>query len=765
MGITMPVQLRELVERRVPHVAAVYLVGGWGLIQFISFIERFGVAPAWTNLTLFAWALLIPSVFLFTWNHGRPGRDAWTRTTKIGIPINIIVAIAVLTTAFAGTDLGATMHKVTVTDENGEQVERAVPKSSFRKRIALFWFDTQDDSLAWAREGAAVALSMDLLQNVFLDIRTPNYFREKLRQGGAGSGYDVPLSLKRQIAEEMHLPFFVGGTVAHTDAGYVVTTQLYETSGGLVKERTVANADLLVALDELSLLLRQDLELPSLRDTDLKDVPAAELLTTNLEALQAWGAGYGALMRDDWSSADAAMTRATTLDPTFALAHYILSQTRSMRGDAQTAMTHLAKAMQLKHRMPDRLHMLVKIESFLSQRQPDHALSVATMMVEFYPDDVLGHQVSAQLYVFRRELDKAIASLHKVMELDPQQEEVALQIGSLQENKGAFEEALKTYQDYAATNTSDAETLVKAGRVLVLLGRLNDARSTFERALLIDPAKISPKIELGMLERASGNDENGFRQLEQALVSATTPDDSLRVLGTLQLMYEGSGRMREALTTFERRTQISSRNMAPVQVLATQLGALGRMVKGGQRAQAEATLQRIRAQLTPPLDEHWRQGELIIGIEVRDTARIQRSLPIVRRIMESFGIQQMLEPLVIQAEGLVFEVRGDWNGALRSHQRLLEIEPAVMPLHRDIARALRNLGRLDEAQQSVERHLLVSPYSAESNMEAAHIRLARKDTAGARTHLERAAHVLARADAGYAPAAEVKKLMAEIGAR
>src|SRR5688572_20627970 len=153
----MPVQLRELVDRRVPHVAAVYLGGGWGLVQFISFMERFGLAPGWTNVTLFAWALLIPSVFLFTWNHGRPGRDAWTRTTKIGIPVNVMVAVAVLTTAFAGTDLGATMHKVTVTDENGEQVERAVPKSSFRKRIALFWFDAPaDTSIAWTREVATL---------------------------------------------------------------------------------------------------------------------------------------------------------------------------------------------------------------------------------------------------------------------------------------------------------------------------------------------------------------------------------------------------------------------------------------------------------------------------------------------------------------------------------------------------------------------------------------------------------------------------------
>ena len=119
----------------------------------------------------------------------------------------------------------------------------------------------------------------------------------------------------------------------------------------------------------------------------------------------------------------------------------------------------------------------------------------------------------------------------------------------------------------------------------------------------------------------------------------------------------------------------------------------------------------------------------------------------------------------IKSEATVLEVRGDWNGALRWYQNLLVLQPDAVNLNRDIARCLRNLGRFDEAQQAIDRHLAMSPYGAESNIEAARIRIAKNDVAGARTHLERAAHILARADAGYAPAADVKKLMAEIGAR
>jgi hypothetical protein len=68
----MALSFRDLVDRRVPQYLAVYLGAGWGLIEFFSFLEeRFSLSPDWTNIVLFAWAMLIPSVILFTYFHGR----------------------------------------------------------------------------------------------------------------------------------------------------------------------------------------------------------------------------------------------------------------------------------------------------------------------------------------------------------------------------------------------------------------------------------------------------------------------------------------------------------------------------------------------------------------------------------------------------------------------------------------------------------------------------------------------------------------------
>jgi hypothetical protein len=67
----MALSFRDLVDRRVPQYLAVYLGAGWGLVEFFSFLEeRFSLSPDWTNIVLFAWAMLIPergAVHLVPW--------------------------------------------------------------------------------------------------------------------------------------------------------------------------------------------------------------------------------------------------------------------------------------------------------------------------------------------------------------------------------------------------------------------------------------------------------------------------------------------------------------------------------------------------------------------------------------------------------------------------------------------------------------------------------------------------------------------------
>ena len=173
--------MNELMSRRVPHLTALYIGVGWGLVEFVSFVEdRYLISPYWTDISLLLLGLLLPSVVLFTWNHGKPGKDALTRAEKVLIPANLILAAVVVTMLFRGRDLGAVTTTITMEDEEGETVERVVPKSEFRKRLGLFAFDVPDGGdIEWASRSLEIALAQDLQQEdgVFKAARTPSRCR------------------------------------------------------------------------------------------------------------------------------------------------------------------------------------------------------------------------------------------------------------------------------------------------------------------------------------------------------------------------------------------------------------------------------------------------------------------------------------------------------------------------------------------------------------------------------------------------------------
>ena len=85
------------------------------------------------------------------------------------LPVNIILSAALLLFLFHGKDLGSTTQKVSYTDEEGKAVERIIPKSEFRKKVALFYFDNETGDLEknWLQYGMVNALEMDLAQQVF----------------------------------------------------------------------------------------------------------------------------------------------------------------------------------------------------------------------------------------------------------------------------------------------------------------------------------------------------------------------------------------------------------------------------------------------------------------------------------------------------------------------------------------------------------------------------------------------------------------------
>ncbi|MCH7679965.1 hypothetical protein IID10_11495 [candidate division KSB1 bacterium] len=163
----------DLIDRRVPQILGIYLGACWAVVQFVDFlVNRYILSPHLTDVAIVVLISFIPTIMLLAYFHGKPGRDHWTRVEKIGIPFNLVLTALLVFYIFSGQELGAASKMVIIQDEQGNQIEQVIPKSQFRKKVALFFFvnKTGDSKLDWLQYGFVSLLEFDFVQDPFLDM-------------------------------------------------------------------------------------------------------------------------------------------------------------------------------------------------------------------------------------------------------------------------------------------------------------------------------------------------------------------------------------------------------------------------------------------------------------------------------------------------------------------------------------------------------------------------------------------------------------------
>lgn len=759
----------ELFRRRIPQILGAYLIGSWAVLEFADWaVNRYVLSPYLVDFAFALLALMAPSVLLLAWFHGAPGPDNWTRLEKIGIPLNLAVAGIVLFGVFQGRDLGAATTTVVVADEEGNELERVVPKSESRRKVALFPFDnaSADTSLGWLQHGLPLAIYHDLRQDIFFDVQHSAYFAERLREAGYTAGVDVPLSLQREIAQETHRNYFLTGMITQAEGEIVVETSLYDAARGrLVSEGSVSGADPLAMADSLSLQLKRDLEIPAQHVEESTDLPVAELVTASRSAFRDYVEGFRAVVYDgDWERAIRAVNSAREEDPSFAYAHLLAYQVLLLGNRGPEAQEAVKAAVEHDYRLAERDRFSAKAEYYHIVRQDiEKAVAVARMQTELFPDDIEGHHRLAQLFGLQNDRPAAIAEYEKILELDASQYDMLQAIGGLYESMGEFERALDYYSQYVERFPDAERSFRVVGDLYRQLGEHDQARANYERALLIEPGSIESLVALATLERTTGRMQEAEARYDEALEAANTTEQRAAVLEGLTEFHDWRGQVREAIEYRARRNEALQRSTRPpVQTAVERLVSLDLFVRAGEPAAALDSLATIQGSLEPPWDLLGSLGEVVVFSELEDAERLSEAITGLNRMIATLGFEN-LRTLALQAEGRLSELEGDCETGLEKYSAALELNPAQASLHTKIGRCGRKLGRLDEAAASLASTLKVRPADAEALLELALVREEAGDREAALEQVEAALEVWAKADPGFQPAAEARALKRRLG--
>ena len=749
---------------------AIYAGVSWGLVEFTAFAtDEFELLPYWTRMVLVTLLLMLPSVVMLAWFHGKPGkdRDSLARTEKIGIPANVVVCAAVLWGLFGGGEPVSTTTRVTVETEEGDSITRDVIRDEFRKPTALFPFALgpgigEDES--WISYAVPEALVLDLMADDFF-APIPFYWYEPTAEArGFASVAEAPLVLKRELAQESYAAYMAVGEIDRVDDLHRVVLRLYRTSdGSLAGETTHEGADLLALVDELSGPVKTALEIPAREG--IEDLPVRGRLSENDAAVEAFFKGFSRWRaREDRDAAIEYLNTATTLDPTFTVAQYTLSQVLEFSEEgAADPLTPLVAAMENLYRMPERYGFRVKADYYRLTGERDRAEAVGEMWVELHPNDLDALRNQADLQLWAADWEGRLATLDTIQRLNPLDGGVLISKAWAHMELGNDDQASALLTEYTERFPGEVRGYRRLADLHRAKGGHEKAREYLERLIVLEPLEPGWTLELAELDLDVGRFDEARAGYEQALSQART--SVMRALARKGIgnYHHRRGETADAIRAIEAGMEEET---ASWRFQWEGVGLILAYLEAGRADRIAALLEEWRAAYPP--GQRWDADVSRLRLTMHlalETEGVNAALEAHRQaaeVVEGVG-SEYYRGILLGDLGLIREREGDYSGAAESFRAAIALTPEV-EFYRVAGRALRKAGRLDEAAVELEEALRLVPADPHAHFEMALVREAQGDVDGAVGHMRSALAVWETADEDFEPAREAREKLAELEA-
>lgn len=761
----------SLKERRVPQILGLYLGAGWGLIQFIEWIvQRYGLSPYLPDFSLVILFSLLPTVAVIAYFHGRPGRDRWTLTELVTVPVNLIFTMSLLFTIFSGKDLGAATKTLLVQNEEGHTVERVIAKSEFRKKITLFNIknDTGDEDLNWLESGLPFAVHIDLMQDLFMQQSSQLYdddMYEIIKRAGFTSGVKLPLPLMQQITKELHDDYFITGKLAKDERGLILTTRLYDAKlGKLIAENSFSSGDFMALVDQMSTSIKHDLEIPAYRIESIQDLPIKELLTESNDALRYLVQGIEvSSYHNDYPQGAALMQKAVLADPSFAIAHFFRAVILANTNQSSESIAALKKSLKFDYKLPQKLKFQAKDVFFIMTGKAQKRIRLLKMQIELYPDSIDAQLSLASIYTQSLQYEKAIAAFEDIRKIAPKSDIYLDDIGFLFLQLNKVDIAFDYIQRYADKYPEEPLAFNSLALVYTAMGKDDLATESYEKALLLDQSNMSAILSLSDLDLKYGRFVKAQQNYQNALIQTDEPRDKYRIYKRLATFHQLKGQPIKALEMAKQAEVFFKQYRPPLNTTIQLLIDISRYIDAGEQKQAFELLATSDEELKPPFDKLTAIGYAQAYISLEDAKNAEKYIPILDTAIESLsGLLGAFNDFSSQMKADIAEINQDYPSSLKI---LLELaESGIYNKYRSlpIGRVYRKNGQLEEAQEYLLKQLKLTPFSALTHYEIAVVYNELNQNDKSIEHLAKAADIWQEAEEGFKPAEKNRALLAKL---
>ena len=459
----------NLMHRRVPHVFGMYIAATWLVIELGDWVTgRFNLPVTLTSYVFVVMLAMLPAVFLFSYNHGAPGKDRWTTSERVAIPLNALLALGVLYFMSPLLDVEAATETVQISDETGIMQEFEVARQGYHKEvIGFFWRNESGNSdLDWLSYGLPLMLAHDLNRvSPVITVEIPfnsQPMRNELRNRGYPSLMDEPHGLRVEIARDRRSAALIIGSFTQVDGTTGAQATLIDAaSGNEIGSHSVTGSDWLSAVDEISVAMLNYLDVePS---DNRSDDPVGQHFSDSLEAIKHFTNGEVALdINNDYPQGIAELRSAVQKDPEFAEASGVLSLAHYLSNDIESARATASQALKYSYRLSETSKFLLKANRYIYDGDYDRGERVVEIWTQVQPNSTDALQAMARINRIRgtaESLQKASAAYDRLLDIDPRDFGIYLQKAELEEQRGNPAAAAGYLRQFLASRSPLAVTL------------------------------------------------------------------------------------------------------------------------------------------------------------------------------------------------------------------------------------------------------------------------------------------------------------------
>ena len=773
---------RNLAHRRVPQIAGMYIAAMWLVIELGDWVtDRFGLPGNLTSFVFIAMLVMLPAVLLVAYNHGAPGRDRWTGTEKVFVPVNGIVAAVVLWLVTPQINAEAATEMMMIENEMGEMQEFEVARRGYHREIVAFFWEneTGDPELDWLSYGLPIMLEYDINRvSPVVTADTPLdtlALKDRLREQGYDRLTGVPSGLAVELAGDRQSDALVVGSFSEDGNAKVISIRVLDASSGEELEAFSGSAsDWMSAVDAATAAVLGTWEITPAENHS--DDPVSEHFSSSLDAVRHFVLAQAAIQLDgNYPLGVSLFNSALAIDPAFAEALSELSLRQYLSGELDAARDSATRALRNSYRLSTASEFILKANRYVYDGDYDRGQRVLDIWSEVEPNSTTALQSIAQFSRMRgtsESLDKAQAAYDQLLALRPNDYSIYRQKADVELQLGNYEAAIVQVSRYLEFVPDSGAGYTQLAGLYLAQGELDASKAALEDAAILLSDPLQAELGLARLDARRGMLQQATDRLERLQAGGLLPQQQLQVLLVTIEIIISQGRISEAMALSEKANELAETILPPAARIFTIEAQIAVMLSLLERFdESLELLDSIATRLQPPMSLYLNAtyGTIHARAGNRDEYRrlAKASQDSIGQLPDFYKGIMGLEQAQIHIWDQNFEAALesiDASNAILSQsilQTLLD-SLGVSELFVNMARLYLEAGAVDTAREQLEAVLHVYPSYPYAKFILARVLIASGDADDARLLLEEVINLWSDADDDFRYLRQARETLASL---